>query len=318
MNKTPYRTLVVCLIAAVTAGAGTSEATAQASEAPDSARILTALEFLSSDALQGRRTGSEGSAQARAYLVQAFEDAGVLDPGNGFENPFEITTRRGDTLQGVNVVGWIRGSETPDRYIVVSAHYDHVGVRGEQIYNGADDNASGSTAVVELAYALAADPPKNSVILAIFDAEEIGLNGAEAFVENPPRPLEDIALNVNMDMVARGEGLLWAGGAHHTPALAPILEAVAANAPVMLRLGHDRPGAPEGDDWTNSSDHAPFHQAGIPFVYFGVEDHPDYHRPTDDFENVDPANFMANVRTIFAAIRALDAALPFSTTLRGP
>jgi len=282
-------------------------------QAPDSARMLAALEFLSSDDLKGRRTGSEESAQARAYLLQAFEDAGVLAPDGGFEIPFDVTTRGGDTLQGVNVVGWVRGSETPDRYIVVSAHYDHVGVRGDQIYNGADDNASGSVTVLELAHALAAEPPKNSVILALFDAEEIGLNGARAFVAGPPRPLESIALNVNMDMVARGDGLLWAGGAFHTPALAPILEGVAANAPVTLRLGHDRPGAPEGDNWTNSSDHAPFHQAGIPFVYFGVEDHPDYHRPTDDFENVDPANFMANVRTILAAIRALDAALPLST-----
>ena len=314
MNKIPYSTLVVCLIASVTAGANRSEAAAQAAEEPDSARMLASLAFLSSDDLLGRRTGSEGSALARAHLVQAFEDAAVLAPADDFEFPFDITTRRGESLRGANVVGWVRGSETPDRYIVVSAHYDHVGVRGDQIYNGADDNASGSVAVVELAYTLAADPPKNSVILAIFDAEEIGLNGAEAFVADPPRPLESIVLNVNMDMVARGEGLLWAGGAHHTPALAPILEAVAVDAPVTLRLGHDRPGAPEGDDWTNSSDHAPFHQAGIPFVYFGVEDHPDYHRPTDDFENVDPANFMANVRTIFAAIRALDAALPFSNT----
>ena len=133
-------------------------------------------------------------------------------------------------------------------------------------------------------------------------------------MSDPPRSLGDILLNVNMDMVARGDGLLWAGGAYHTPALAPILEAVAENAPVTLRLGHDRPGAPEGDDWTTSSDHGPFHLAGIPFVYFGVEDHPDYHRPTDDFENVDPGNYVANVRTILAAIRAMDTALPFPTT----
>ena len=316
MNKTIRSTLVVCLFAAVTTGTATSGASAQGTEAPDSTRMLAALEFLSSDDLSGRATGSEESAQARAYLIQAFEDAGVLTADTGFEFPFDITRRGGDTLQGVNVAGWVRGTETPDRYIVVSAHYDHVGVRRDQIYNGADDNASGSVALLEFAYALAAEPPKHSVILALFDAEEIGLSGAKAFVADPPRPLEHIVLNVNMDMVARGDGLLWAGGAYHTPALAPVLEAVAADAPVTLRLGHDRPGAPEGDDWTNSSDHGPFHQAGIPFVYFGVEDHPDYHRPTDDFENVDPANFMANVRTILAAIRALDATLPLADAAR--
>ena len=276
--------------------------------------MLAALAFLSSDDLRGRETGTEGSAQARAYLVHAFEEAGLLTLGDGFEFPFDFPVRSGETLRGVNVVGWVRGTETPDRYIVVSAHYDHVGVRRGEVYNGADDNASGAAAVVELAYALTAEPPRNSVILVAFDAEEKGLQGARAFVSDPPRPLEQIVLNVNMDMVARGEGLLWAGGAHHTPALAPILEAVAENAPVTLQLGHDRPGAPEGDDWTTSSDHGPFHLAGIPFVYFGVEDHPDYHRPTDDFENVDPGNYVANVMTILAAIRAMDAALPFPTT----
>ena len=106
-------------------------------------------------------------------------------------------------------------------------------------------------------------------------------------------------------------GTLWAGGAAHTPSLRPVLEAVAAKSPVALRLGHDRAGAPEGDDWTGASDHAPFHRAGIPFVYFGVEDHPDYHRSTDDFEAVDPGEYVASVRTIFLALKALDAGLPF-------
>lgn len=314
MNATTLRTLIAFWAPAVVALGGTPALSAQPVQAPDSARMLAALAFLSSDELRGRETGTEGSAQARAYLVHAFERAGVLTAGDGFESPFDFAVRSGDTLRGVNVVGWVRGTETPDRYIVVSAHYDHVGVRRGEIYNGADDNASGAAAVVEIAYALAAEPPRNSVILVAFDAEEKGLQGARAFMSDPPRPLEDIMLNVNMDMVARGDGLLWAGGAHHTPALAPILEAVAENAPVTLRLGHDRPGAPEGDDWTTSSDHGPFHLAGIPFVYFGVEDHPDYHRPTDDFENVDPGNYVANVRTILAAIRAMDAALPFPTT----
>ncbi len=81
---------------------------------------------------------------------------------------------------------------------------------------------------------------------------------------------------------------------------------------MTLRLGHDRPGAPEGDDWTGASDHRAFHEAGVPFVYFGVEDHADYHRPTDDFERVDPGEYVRSVRTILGAVRALDAALPIS------
>ena len=116
-----------------------------------------------------------------------------------------------------------------------------------------------------------------------------------------------------VDMISRSGGVLWAAGAYHTPALRPVLEAVAASAPLTLRLGHDQPSAPEGDDWTTSSDHGPFHEAGIPFVYFGVEDHPDYHRSTDDIERIVPSEFEASVTTVYAAIRALDAALPLPT-----
>jgi Zn-dependent M28 family amino/carboxypeptidase len=129
-------------------------------------------------------------------------------------------------------------------------------------------------------------------------------------VADPPIPLASVVLNVNLDMVARTGGLLWASGAHHTPALRAPLEAVAARAPLTLRLGHDRPGAPEGDDWTSSSDHGPFHDAGIPFVYFGVEDHPDYHRATDDLERIDAGEYVDSVRTILDALRSLDQSLP--------
>jgi Zn-dependent M28 family amino/carboxypeptidase len=194
--------------------------------------------------------------------------------------------------------------------IVLTAHYDHLGVRDGQVYNGADDNASGAAALLEITRQIAAQPLDHTLVVALLDAEERGSRGARAFVASPPLPIERIALNVNLDMVARTDGVLWAGGASHTPALRPILERVATDARLTLRLGHDRPGAPEGDDWTSQSDHGVFHELGIPFVYFGVEDHPDYHRPTDDVERVDPGEYVTSVRTILLGLRALDAALP--------
>lgn len=300
------------LLCLVVGGGVPTPVRAQATMPPDSARLMAALAFLASDQLNGRRTGTEGNAEARAFVIEGFEAAGVAPLGERFEHPFEFGSRSGATLQGVNVLGRIPGSETPERQIVVSAHFDHVGVREGEIYNGADDNASGTAALLEVAHALALSPPKNTVVLAAFDAEEMGLRGARAFVAGLRDPAEEIALNVNIDMVSRGGGLLWAGGSFHEPALAPILEAVAQGAPATLRLGHDRPDAPEGADWTNSSDHGAFHRAGIPFVYFGVEDSPHTHRPTDDFESVDPAVYLNNVRTVLLAIRALDAALPLS------
>lgn len=280
----------------------------------DSAAILDGLRFLSSDSLEGRATGSPGAALARTYLAREMEAAGVLPIGDAFEHPF-TWTRRDETepRTGVNVVGVVPGAERAGRYVVISAHYDHVGIRNGEIYNGADDDASGSIGLVALARALRGVPLRHSLLLAAFDAEESGLRGARAFVDDPPVPLDSIALNLNLDMVARTGGVLWAAGAYHTPALRPILEGVAAAAPLELRLGHDAPGAPEGDDWTRASDHAAFHAVGIPFVYLGVEDHPDYHRPTDDFENVDPAEYMDALRTALMTLIALDAALPLPT-----
>jgi Zn-dependent M28 family amino/carboxypeptidase len=269
------------------------------------------LRFLSADALEGRATGSEGAAAAAAYIAAAFEGSG-LEPLDGrFRHEFSWTPR-GEPQEriGVNVLGALPGTDRGGRYIVLSAHYDHVGIRNGAIYNGADDNASGTVALLAIARALRGHPLRHTVLVSAFDGEELGLQGATAFVNDPPVSLDAIEVNLNMDMVARTDGILWAGGAYHTPALRPVLEEAAARSPVTLRLGHDRPGAPEGQDWSWSSDHGAFLREGIPFVYLGVEDHADYHRPTDDFENVDPGEYMAALRTALMTLLALDEALP--------
>ena len=292
---------------------GARDATArQQIPAPDSARLLHDLSVLAHDSMEGRAPGTEGSARARAFLVRELSQAGVSPIGGSFEHPFSW----GGRGNGVNVIGRVAG-RGDEGVIVLTAHYDHEGVRNGEVFNGADDNASGTAAVLEIARLAATNPLSSTLVIAFVDAEESGLQGARAFVRDPPLPIETVSLNENLDMVSRSGGLLWASGAHHTPALRPILEEVAATAPVTLRLGHDRRNAPEGADWTGSSDHAPFHDAGIPFVYFGVEDHVDYHRSTDDFERVDPGEYINSVRTIVTALHALDAALPLPTPADG-
>jgi len=279
--------------------------------AADSAQILEDLRYLSADELQGRAPGTEGSRLARARLAARFAELGLEAPAPGYEQTFRWT-RRNETQErtGVNLVAVRRGSERPGLAIVVTAHYDHVGVRNGQVFNGADDNASGAVGIAALARALRGVPLRHTLVLAALDAEESGSQGARALVAEPPVPLDSVAVNLNLDMVARTSGLLWAAGASHTPALRPILEEVAARSPVELRLGHDRPGAPEGDDWTHQSDHGAFHDAGIPFVYLGVEDHADYHHPTDDFERVDAGEYMNALRACLLTLLALDRALP--------
>jgi len=293
------------------AGAGKSPAP-PASKTLDSARLLEDVRVLSADAMEGRGAGTKGGAMARAYVARRFADAGLRPLGASFEQEFELPARGEDkgAGRGVNLVGYVRGAEHPERFIVVTAHYDHVGVREGVIYNGADDNASGVAVLLQLAARFGgARRPANSIVFAALDAEEVGLVGARALVKQLQAEKRAVALNVNMDMVSRSErGELYAAGAHHTPALRPLLERVAARAPAKLLLGHDRPEQGQGD-WTNQSDQFHFHRAGIPFVYFGVEDHKDYHKPTDDFEAVTREFFVRAAETILDAVETLDADL---------
>jgi endonuclease/exonuclease/phosphatase family metal-dependent hydrolase len=143
------------------------------------------------------------------------------------------------------------------------------------------------------------------------DGEEGGLTGAREFVRVPPVPQDRIVMNVNLDMVGRNErGELYAAGTSHSPFLRPYLDSLARRPnSIKLLLGHDDPNGPRRDDWTTQSDHAAFHRAGIPFIYFGVEDHPDYHRPTDVVERLMPEFFAGAANTVLAALRAFDSNL---------
>jgi endonuclease/exonuclease/phosphatase family metal-dependent hydrolase len=275
------------------------------------AEVMAHATVLAADSLEGRLINTPGSAKARAYVVRQFERAGLTRVGASFEHKFErLNLRDSSKTPGVNIVGFVRGTQYPDRYIVVTAHYDHVGIRNGETYNGADDNASGTSAIIEIARRFVAQPPTHSVLFVAFDGEEGGLAGARAFVDNPPIPKTAIAVNVNLDMVGRNtKNELYAAGTSHTPSLRRLLEPVAKSAPITLLFGHDDPNGPRRDDWTGQSDQGAFHRAGIPFVYFGVEDHPDYHRPTDDAERLMPEFFAGAANTVMAAVRAIDAGL---------
>ncbi|MBX7117423.1 MAG: M28 family peptidase [Gemmatimonadaceae bacterium] len=306
----------LALLAVVAAACGVASAlpgaapAAAALPAPDSARLIADLFRLAHDSMGGRAAMTPENAKARRWLAGEFRRIGLAPAGAAFEHPFVRAPRRGsaDSLRGANVLGLLRGRVHPERVLVVSAHYDHVGTRNGQVYNGADDNASGTAAVLAMAEWFTAHPPAHTILFALWDAEEVGLQGARAFVAAPPVPLASIAANVNLDMVARGDkGELYAAGATPWPAMRPVLEGLVPSAAVALRLGHDSGGGQ--DDWTNQSDQGAFHAAGIPFVYFGVEDHPDYHRPTDDPEKVDPGFYYRSVRTITAFVARLDAAV---------
>lgn len=306
----------IALCAAALAVAACSTARPAAGPTVDAGRLLRHVESLAADSMQGRRTATPGAARARAYLLGELRRIGVDPVGTAFEHPFHFVSRRdSSTVSGVNLLARIPGTRTPDSYLVVTAHYDHVGigtpVGGDSIYNGADDNASGTAALLEVAEHFRRNPPPVTLILGFLDAEEMGLQGARAFVQNPPVPAGAILLNVNLDMVGHSErGELYAAGTSHSPFLRPILEPVVARAPIRLLFGHDTPVPSPSDDWTSQSDQGAFHRAGIPFVYFGVEDHPDYHKPSDEPRTLTPDFFVGATRTILDAIDALTRAAP--------
>lgn len=272
-------------------------------------KALDDIRTLSADDMQGRAPGTPGSEKARAYVLSRFAQIGLSPIGERFEQPFSFTKRDGSTAQGVNLVARIKGTGG-GKAMVVSAHYDHLGVRNGEIYNGADDNASGVAGLLAVAEAFKVKPPKHDVIFAVVDAEESGLRGARAFAAGPPVPLETIALDVNFDMLSKNpKNELYVSGTTPFPYLKPILVKVATTAPVTLKLGHDTDADGKENNWTNQSDHYAFGEKGVPWIYFGVEDHPEYHKPTDDFATVPQDFFKRSVATVVQASLALEGAL---------
>ena len=272
----------------------------------DTQQMLAHLEELSSDAYEGRGVGEEGNARAREYIIREFGKAGLSAFREGYTHPFGFLNKLRKPFNGINVVGYVRGTLYPGQYIVVSAHYDHLGVRNDVIYNGADDNGSGTCALLVMADYFGKNPPIHSIIFAAFDAEEQGLQGARNFVEELPVDRSAILLNINMDMIGRNtNNELYACGTYHYRFLKKPVRKLRGSTPLKISFGHDKPKG-KLMDWTSSSDHGPFHKVGIPFLYFGVEDHPDYHKPTDDFKGIMPAFYGQTAAFVRLVIERLD------------
>ena len=211
-----------------------------------------------------------------------------------------------------------------DEWVVISCHLDHNGADGDRIYNGADDNGSGTVGLLEIAeaYALAAQQghrPKRSVLFAAFDSEERGLLGAYAFVERPLMPLDRIVAVLNMDMIGRNEEVPVGGGSRfrglaiqsaesnrnalnllghsYSPSLTRTIEQ--SNAPFGLTLKQDLDN--NASNLLRRSDHWPFLQRGVPAVFIHTGLHPDYHTPADRPEKIEYAKMERIVRLVHQA-----------------
>ena len=256
------------------------------------------LSYLSSDELGGRGIGQEGNKKAARFIAKEFKQYGlrplyipvyiqpVPEPprvdGDGYFQHFNYSysiragwfRRKTVSIETANVVGVLEG-ET-DRCILFGAHFDHLGTKSGRIYNGADDNASGTTALLELAEAFAKSgkKPKHTLVFVAFSAEEVGLIGSKYYTSHPALPLKNHDLMINMDMIGRlkPHTTLSLYSDNLTNGMKSTVRKIEKKYPFKFSL------VPAG----SRSDHAPFSWSGIPVLFFHTGTHPQYHQPTDD------------------------------------
>jgi aminopeptidase YwaD len=303
------------LSAAVAACASVSRGNARSSSGPDSARVRNDIRYLASDALEGRGTGTPGNDSAAAFAARRYAALGLRPLSPGYLQPFQarsaMLAHAGGlaAVQTQNIVALLQGKDPALRgqTIVIGAHIDHLGRStagaldpdaGDAIRNGADDNASGTAAVLELARLLSARPTRRSVIFVNFSGEELGLLGSQYFVEHSPVPLDSIVAMLNFDMVGRmrGDSLIVYGVA--TARELPLL-LDSANATVGLHLR----GIGDG---FGPSDHSSFFARNIPVLHFFTNLHDDYHRATDDADKINAAGEARVIALAERVVRDLD------------
>lgn len=280
-----------------------------ASEIPnrlDIDRMMDDVTWLAATEREGRMQGSDGGIAARNYIAERFAALGLEPAGSdGYFHPF--TTNFTDNA--ANVVAIVPGTRPTLRTLVLTAHYDHLGIIDGEVFHGADDNASGVAAILEIARFLQDYPNQHPIKVIALDSEERGIQGARALFNTDLLDPAGIAFNLNLDMLSRDtDQLLYAVGTYHHPWLKPLVNRVQQESGAKLIMAHDRPRRVAGHtpDWTTASDHVAFHEQGIPFMYFGVADHEDYHRPTDTADRVDVEFFRATSETALSFLLLID------------
>lgn len=304
----PGAVAVLATLLAVAAPAAAQPVSVPVSAPAAGAAMLAAIEALTGPGMDGRASDTSGGARARTWIEARLRAIGVRPAtGESYAQEFSFAAKGGETVHGTNLAALCPGARADAPAIVVSAHYDHLGVRNGATYHGADDNASGVALLLAVAERCVTTPFAHPLLLVAFDAEEHDLQGARAFLANPPVPATRLALNVNFDMVGRSDrGEIYVAGPGRWPRLLPLLAPAVRQPGITVTFGHDTGGG--HNDWTSQSDHGVFHEAGIPFVYFGVEDHADYHQPTDTADKIAPAFLEQVAAVVFASLTALDRA----------
>ena len=288
------------------------------------AELQTHLYIVASDEMEGRETGSTGQKKAGTYLIDQYKKNGIPFPTPATDYYQKVpaaflNAKYNENLpDSENIWAFIEGSEKPNEILVISAHYDHVGTKNGEIYNGADDDGSGTVALLEIAQAFqmakkAGQGPKRSILFLHVTGEEHGLHGSRYYSENPLFPIANTITDINIDMIGRRDALhvnsnnyVYVIGANR---LSTDLDMIcsAANAKyTKLDLDYTFNDPKDPNHFYERSDHYNFAKLGIPSVFLFNGVHADYHKPTDSPDKIE-YDALAK-RTQFAFVMAWELA----------
>lgn len=279
-----------------------------------SAELKEQLYEYASDEMEGRMTGTLGQRKAVEYLkakYEAMDVPGGAGDGEYFQSiPKEFFGKRDITSE--NVLAFIEGSEKPEEVLVISAHLDHVGTRNGEVYNGADDDGSGTIALVEIAEAFQqakkdGHGPKRSILFLHVTAEEIGLQGSRYYSENPVYPLANTVADLNVDMIGRIDperemksNYVYLIGSDMLSQDLHDMSEKANKTYTNMDLDYTYNGKDDPNRYYYRSDHYSFAEKNVPVIFYFNGTHADYHKASDTPDKIEYDLYTERAQLIFA------------------
>ena len=312
--------IIVCALAISLAGCGVQQKKIENADVMEYAETITAgelsnhLYIFASDEFEGRETGEPGQKKAAEYLKKEYKNLNIPSPIGGDDYYQEVPSSvfRGDVKDTENVLAFIKGSEKPQEILVISSHYDHVGMDDEgNIFNGADDDGSGTVAILEIAEAFMQAKqdgyhPKRSILFLNVTGEEKGLVGSKYYTDNPVFPLENTVANLNIDMIGRsdaahegnGNYVYLIGSDKLSTELHNLSEEV-NNKYMNMDLDYTYNDENDPNRFYYRSDHYNFAKNNIPIIFYFNGVHPDYHKITDTPDKIEYDLLAKRARLVF-------------------
>jgi len=317
-------TFVFFFFSACSSSQNTSKEIKNANNAEKYAATITAenlkthLYVFASDEFEGRNTGEPGQKKAVQYLKDFYVSQKIKSPLGADDYYQEVpaeflnkNSRRGELKASENVLAFIKGTEKPEEIIIISAHLDHEGIKGGEIYNGADDDGSGSMAILEIAEAFKmavkeGKGPKRSILFLHVTGEEKGLLGSKYYTENPVFPLSNTVCNLNIDMIGRVDDLhkkdsnyvYLIGADKLSTTLHQVSDSINTKY-TNINLDYRYNDENDPNRFYYRSDHYNFAKQNIPVIFYFNGTHEDYHRPSDTADKIEYDLLAKRTRLIF-------------------